>query len=64
MSRRSRGRWGGSKGGGEGQRTVGRVIGRWRWGGPKGGREGQSAVERDIRRWEGTEGSLGSMGGV
>ena len=59
---RGRGRWGGTEGGGEGQRAVGRGIGRW--GGLYDGGEGYRAVDVVIGRWEGTEGSLGSMGGV
>ena len=59
---RDRGRWGGSEGDGEGQRAVGRGIGRW--GGLYDGGEGYRAVDVVIGRWEGTEGSLGSMGGV
>jgi len=41
---------------------VGRGIGRW--GGLYDGGEGYRAVDVVIGRWEGTEGSLGSMGGV
>ena len=55
-------RWEGIEGGGEGQRAVGRGIGRW--GGLYDGGEGCRAVDVVIGRWEGTEGSLGSMGGV
>ena len=51
-----------SEGDGEGQRAVGRGIGRW--GGLYDGGEGCRAVDVVIGRWEGTEGSLGSMGGV
>ena len=53
---------GGSEGGGEGQSVVARGIGRW--GGLYDGGEGCRAVDVVIGRWEGTEGSLGSMGGV